>query len=135
VSLQKNVTFQTNAKTEIRNITALLEEAVLGIENGVVLFSIPHTTAALLLGEDDEELRADFVRAAENLLAGCEPFTHRKNGNPNAAAHILSAFAGSQLILPVEEGRIVLGTYQNVLFLEMDGPKQRKVSCRLILSN
>ena len=134
MSIENKVTFNTHAKTEVQNITGWLADWAQEIEDGIVLFSIPHTTAALLLCEDDEELRADLVRVAEGWLANCEPFSHRKNGNPNAAAHILSAFAGSQLMLPVEAGKLVLGTYQNVLFLEMDGPKQRQVSCRVILS-
>ncbi|NJM42141.1 MAG: YjbQ family protein [Anaerolineae bacterium] len=93
----------------------------------MMLCSIPHTTAALLVCEDDDELRADLVKVAQNWLAQLEPFSHKRNNNPNAAAHVLSAFGGFQILVPVVAGKVVLGTYQNVLLLEMDGPKRREV--------
>jgi len=87
----------------------------------------PHTTAALLLGEDDAELRRDLVRAADRWLRDCGPFSHIRKYNPNAEAHILSAFGGNGLVVAVENGRLDLGAYQNALLLELDGPKEREI--------
>jgi secondary thiamine-phosphate synthase enzyme len=91
--------------------------------NGFLWISCPHTTAALLLGENDPDMLADYERIARELFAPFEPFRHSRNGKPNAAAHLLSSIAGTQIVLPVIDGRPALGTFQRVIFLELDGPK------------
>ena len=93
----KKLHIQTQQRTEAINITRQLGEMVSDVSDGLALFYIPHTTAALLIGEDDAELRNDLVRVTENWLANCRPFTHRRKNNPNAEAHILSAFGGNGL--------------------------------------
>jgi secondary thiamine-phosphate synthase enzyme len=128
----KTITIQTTSKTEVVNVTDQLGGLVRGVESGLAYFSVPHTTAALVTGEDDEELRADMVRVMQNLLAGLRPFQHRRKNNPNAEAHIFSALAGTSLVLAAEGGRLALGTYQQILLLEMDGPKQRQVHCMIM---
>jgi secondary thiamine-phosphate synthase enzyme len=125
--VNKKLVVETRVKVEVLNIMAQVEAAAREVGDGVMLCSIPHTTAALLVCEDDDALRADLVKVAENWLAHLEPFTHRRNDNPNAAAHVLSAFGGFQILVPVSEGKPMLGTYQNVLLLEMDGPKKREL--------
>lgn len=122
----------TTQKIEIVNLSSRLVELTQGIEEGIVYLWLPHTTAAILLAEDDEELRQDFIRLASRWLEPLGPFAHRKQGNPNAEAHILSALAGVGVLVPVVEGRPALGKYQNVLLLEMDGPKRREVRCLVL---
>ncbi len=95
--------------------------------DGLLLLSVPHTTAALILGEADTDMLDDYERVAAALFAPWEPFKHHKNDNPNAAAHLVSSIAGTQLLLPVRDGRLSLGTYQRIVFLELDGPKSRRV--------
>ena len=85
----------------------------------------------LIINEDDAELRVDIANTAAHLLDDLEPFTHARKGNPNAAAHIFSALAGASLTLAVEGGRLALGTYQNVLLIELDGPKTRELTVQL----
>lgn len=87
----------------------------------------PHTTAALVLCEADEEMLEDIERAAAALPRPLEPFHHARDGKPNAPAHLVSALAGTQLLLPVCDGRLGLGTWQRVVFLELDGPKRRRL--------
>lgn len=130
--MDRKFIIQTHSKVEVLNIMAQIEAAARDVGGGVLLCAIPHTTAALLVCEDDAELRADLVKVAESWLAHLEPFTHRRNDNPNAAAHVLSAFGGYQLLIPVSQGKPVLGAYQNVLLLEMDGPKQRELWVHVI---
>jgi secondary thiamine-phosphate synthase enzyme len=96
--------------------------------DGFLLLSVPHTTAALILGENDPEMLEDYEKVVIGLPAPFEPFKHRRNDNPNAAAHVISSFAGTQLLLPVEGGRVVLGTWQRIIFIELDGPKTRTVA-------
>lgn len=130
----KKIAVQTQQKVEVVNVTQQLGEMVGDVSDGLALFYIPHTTAALLMCEDDSELRNDLVRVAENWLADCRPFTHIRRGNPNAEAHLLSAFGGTRLTIAIEEGKLELGAYQNVLLLEMDGPKRREIRCKVVAS-
>jgi secondary thiamine-phosphate synthase enzyme len=121
----QDIPFDTGRKIEAIDLTDRL--AALDLPDGFAWISIPHTTGGLILCEADPEMLADIERVAAELLAPFEPFRHRKNDNPNAAAHLLSSLFGSQLILPVMDGRIQLGTYQRILFVELDGPRQRQV--------
>ena len=130
----KAATIQTSKKTEVIDVTAQLTVMVDAVTQGLAHFSVPHTTAALIVCEDDEELREDIVRVLETLLADLRPFKHRRKNNPNAEAHILSALAGTSLVLAIENGELLLGTYQNILLLEMDGPKARELQCMTIAS-
>ena len=97
--------------------------------DGWLVLSVPHTTAALIIGENDPEMLEDYEKVAALLPAPFEPFKHHRNDNPNAAAHIISSFAGTQLLLPVEGGQLVLGTWQRIVFIELDGPKTRTILC------
>jgi secondary thiamine-phosphate synthase enzyme len=128
----KTISIQTEQKTEVINITSQLAEIIEGVSSGLALFYIPHTTAGLMISEEDPELNEDFIKVAENWLAGLKPFLHTKNNNPNTEAHVFSAFCGSRVSVAIEEGILDLGKYQNILFLEMDGPKRREVKCKLI---
>ena len=97
--------------------------------DGWLILSVPHTTAALIIGENDPEMLEDYEKVAVELPAPFEPFKHHRNDNPNAAAHVISSFAGTQLTIPVEDGELVLGTWQRIIFIELDGPKTRTILC------
>lgn len=125
-------TIQSSQKTEVINVTEDLRAMLGDVESGIALFSVPHTTAALIICEDDEELRADIVKIAENWLADLRPFQHIRKNNPNTEAHIMSATMGTSVLLAVDEGRLQLGTYQNVLLVELDGPKIREIQVKVI---
>jgi len=117
---------RTQAKEEIVDITRRVQEAVnsLGIEQGAVLLFCPHTTAALTVNEAaDPDVREDVSRALSALVPQI-PFQH---GEGNSPAHVRSALMGPSLVLPVEGGRLVLGTWQGVYFCEFDGPRTRSV--------
>lgn len=116
---------QTSRTIEAIDITEHLHRSAL--VDGILLASLPHTTAALLLSEADEDLLADLEKVATTWPLQYEPFRHHKNDNPNAAAHLLSALAGSQVLIPVQGGRAQLGRYQRLVLLELDGPKERNV--------
>ncbi|MGH3452253.1 MAG: secondary thiamine-phosphate synthase enzyme YjbQ, partial [Haloechinothrix sp.] len=94
---------------------------------GFVWLSVPHTTCALILCEADDDMLRDIEHVAEGLFSPFEPFKHRKNNNPNAAAHLFAAVAGTQLVLPVFDGQFGLGTYQRLILVELDGPRDRTI--------
>ena len=132
--INRNISIQTQDHTEVINVTESLADLVKDVQEGLGLFYVPHTTAALLICEDDDELRRDLINVAENLFAPLRPFEHIRNNNPNAEAHLTSALGGTSLMIPILKGKLDLGTYQNILLLEMDGPKSRQIKCSLITS-
>ncbi len=124
-----DIEVRSSQKREIIDITDRIKSVSPEIAKGMALISTPHTTAALFVSELDDELRSDLIRMSERLFETSRPFTHRRNGNPNAEAHLLSALAGTSVMLPVEDGRLRLGSYQRIVLFELDGPKARTVSC------
>jgi secondary thiamine-phosphate synthase enzyme len=116
---------ETTRKVEAIDLTDRLTGRT--YPDGVLLVSTSHTTAALIIGEADDEMLEDYERVARDLFASWEPFRHHRNDNPNAAAHLVSSIAGTQVLLPIRDGVLQLGTWQRVLLLELDGPKSRRV--------
>jgi len=129
--MSTSIVVESKDKTWIDNITARVQEAVAGVTSGLAHISIPHTTAALFLAEDDAELREDYIKIATQTLASVRPFKHIRKNNPNTEAHAFSSLLGASLTLVVENGQLELGTFQNIMFLELDGPKARSVNIRV----
>jgi secondary thiamine-phosphate synthase enzyme len=96
--------------------------------DGLLLVSVEHTTAALFLGESGSEMFEDYERVAARLVEGYGPFQHERWNPGNAQSHVLSSFIGTQRLLPVSDGRLDLGTWQRLIFLELDGPRQRSIA-------
>jgi secondary thiamine-phosphate synthase enzyme len=122
----------STAGVQAFDVTDLVQAHARADGDGFLWASCPHTTAALLLCESDPELLRDLERVADDLLGPLVPFQHNKNNNPNAAAHLFSSLMGTQLVLPFE-GQVVLGTYQRIIFLELDGPRTRLVQLKHLL--
>jgi secondary thiamine-phosphate synthase enzyme len=96
--------------------------------DGLLLASVEHTTAAIFLGESGSEMYEDYERVAAGLIEGYGPFRHETWNPGNAQSHVMSSFIGTQLLLPISDGRLDVGTWQRVIFLELDGPRQRSVA-------
>ena len=121
----RSIEIRTERAIQALDVTELITAQTWA--DGFLLVSIPHTTAALVLGENDPEMLEDYEKVAGGLPAPFEPFKHHRNDNPNAAAHVISSFAGTQLIVPVVDGSVMLGTWQRIIFIELDGPKARSL--------
>jgi secondary thiamine-phosphate synthase enzyme len=121
----QDLRIESARRIEARDVTDLLLAQVL--PDGFAWCATQHTTAALLVCEGDPDMLLDIERTAEGLFAPFEPFLHRRNNNPNAAAHLVSSTFGTQLVFPVVDGRIQLGPWQRVVFLELDGPRERRI--------
>ncbi len=124
----KELTVSTHKRREVVDITRLVEEAVAesGIENGICLIHAPHATAAIVLNEAEPGLMKDLEDCIEKLIPWDGGWRHNMIDD-NAAAHLASAMIGAERILPVRNGRLVRGTWQNVLLVELDGPRVRRV--------
>lgn len=120
----------TTRRTEAIDVTDRIAALVEG--SGFAWVGCGHTTCALVVSKVDEALLADLERAASTLLAPTEPFGHRRDGNPNAVAHIVSALTGQHVVLPVRDGRLQLGRYQRIVLLELDGPRARRIDAEML---
>ena len=124
----KEFTVRTSKRVEVINITHLVEEAVLAsrVENGACLVHAPHATAAIVLNEDEPGLKKDIVRWIEKHIPSDGMWEHNRIDD-NAAAHIASALISSTRIVPVIGRRLVRGTWQEFLLVELDGPRSRRI--------
>lgn len=135
---------------QLIDMTDRVGEAVkeAGINNGHVLVFVPHSTAAVLLTENEEGLKCDWLTFFKKTVSGFN-FQHDQINETsshfsphlvsqdsaidnNADSHILSGLVGQGKTLPVKEGRLVRGTWQQIFLAEFDGPKTRKVVVRVI---
>jgi secondary thiamine-phosphate synthase enzyme len=118
--------FHTTAHTEILIITDEVQRALRALTSGdgILTLMTPHTTCALSINENaDPEVLTDLVRAFEAMI----PNVRFDHGEGNSDAHLLSTIIGCTLPLPYREGKLILGTWQGIYFIELDGPRRRQV--------
>jgi secondary thiamine-phosphate synthase enzyme len=125
----KETTFRvrTAEREQIVLITAQVNSALetLTSGDGVCTVIVPHTTCAISVNENaDPDVPADLVKAFRALV----PDVKFRHGEGNSDAHFLSTLIGCSLSWPYRNGKLVLGTWQGVYFLEFDGPRERNVS-------
>ena len=119
------VNIKTASRVEFRNITAKVREIVAasGIENGVCYLFVPHTTAGITVNEHaDPDVVADIGAQLEAVVPQHNKYRHREGNSP---AHIKAVLTGDSETLLVEDGNLVLGTWQGIFFAEFDGPRNR----------
>ena len=123
----KTFAVQTHEHVVFVDITAEVADACrsLGLREGAALVYVPHTTAGVTINENaDPSVRADLNMTLDKLVPESLPFTH---GEGNSDAHAKASLMGSSVLVPVEDGRLQLGTWQGVYFAEFDGPRRRRV--------
>ena len=125
--------FQVRTKKKIARIdvTKQVEKAAreLGAKSGALLVSVPHTTAAVTVGETWDE---DVVTDVERALAAWVPDVRFDHGEGNSPAHFLSEAIGISCVVPIEEGKPLLGRWQGIVLIELDGPRERTVRVHAI---
>lgn len=95
-----------------------------GLEKSACLVFVPHTTAAVTINENaDPDVKADIITGLDQVLPALE-FKHREG---NSEAHIKASLLGASEIIPVQDGKLILGTWQGIFFAEFDGPRSRKM--------
>ena len=124
----REISVRTERRTQLLEITREVEEAVDGTEAAAALVFVPHTTAGLTINEHaDPAVARDFERALERMVGEGWGWEHIEAGEENAPSHIRAALMGPQVVVPVERGRLALGTWQGIFFCEFDGPRDRTV--------
>lgn len=116
----------TSRRTQALDVTNLFTSREW--PDGLLLVTVEHTTAAVFLGESGAEMFADYERVAASLIEAYGPWQHETWNPGNAQSHVLSSFIGGQLLLPITDGHLDVGTWQRVIFLELDGPRQRHIA-------
>jgi len=120
----------TGARTELVEITDRVARALrqAGAGSGAVLVFSPHTTAGIAIQENaDPDVRHDVLLALENAVPARAARGAYRHAEGNTDAHVKSALVGSSQWVPVEDGRLVLGTWQGIYLCEFDGPRHRQV--------
>jgi secondary thiamine-phosphate synthase enzyme len=125
----RRLTVRTDRRTQLVDITRLVEEALDGAETGAALVYVPHTTAGVTINESaDPAVARDLEAALERLVDDGWPWQHVDDPDgPNAPSHVRASLLGPQVLVPVEGGKLALGRWQGIFFCELDGPRERTV--------
>ncbi len=128
-------TISTFKRYQLLDITSKIEEIVeqSKIENGLVLVFVPHSTAGIVLTENESGLKQDWLSVLKKLVSGFN-FLHNQIDN-NADSHILSGLVGQGKVLPIRNRKLARGTWQQILLAEFDGPRNRRVIVEIIKSS
>lgn len=140
--INKVIDIQTHQGINIHNITRKIESVVAStsIQNGYVLVFSRHTTTALAVNEDEERLIQDIKVFLEKLAPLNDRYLHndlylRPNIPPdepkNAHSHLMAMMLNNTEIIPIVNGKLGLGTYQSILFFELDGARDRTILCQV----
>lgn len=126
------LTVKTRAQTELVDITADVSRLVAdsGVRNGLCLVYVPHTTAGVTINENaDPSVPKDLMMVLNQMVPWKADYRHLEGNSP---AHVKSTLVGASQTIAVENGRLVLGTWQGVFFCEFDGPRSRTVQVHIV---
>ncbi len=123
---------RTRSRVEFQDITSEVRDAVAesGVRDGVCYVFAPHTTAGILINEHaDPAVVEDIAAQLDAMVPQHSRYRHVEGNSP---AHIKASIVGDSRTLFVEEGRLVLGTWQGIFFAEFDGPRNRSVLIKVV---
>ena len=124
----KELRISTARRTQLVDITRDVRDAVEGSGGSAVLVYVPHTTAGVTINEHaDPAVARDFEAALERMVGEDWGWQHIEEGEENAPSHIRASLMGPQVLVPLKDGRLALGTWQGIFFCELDGPRDRSV--------
>ena len=125
----REIDVRTERKTQAVEITAQVREALGDAGDAVAaVVWVPHTTAGVVVQEHaDPAVGRDLEKALERVVGDDWGWEHIEEGEENAPSHVRAALYGPQVLVPLRDGRLALGTWQGIFFCEFDGPRKRKV--------
>lgn len=126
--------FHTEKRREYINITAKVEQALAksGISEGLILVSAMHITAAVYVNDNESGLIADIDDWLDKLAPQGPDYRHHRTGEDNGDAHLKNLLVHSQVVLPITEGKMDLGPWQQVFYAEFDGRRRKRVIIKII---
>jgi len=130
---RKVVNVHTSTRVEMVDITRLVEETVRSsaLQEGLVNIYSRHSTSAVVINENEAGLVEDFLVALQKLVPTGAGYLHDRIDN-NADSHIRGFLVGGSQTLPFADGRLMLGTWQSIFFVELDGPRHRKLTVTVL---
>ena len=123
---------RTKSKTELIDITGEVKDIVkkMGAVKGACMLYVPHTTAAITINESaDPSVKADIMMVLNSMVPWDAGYQHLEG---NSAAHIKATLVGASEWIWIENGELVMGTWQGIFFCEFDGPRNRSLHIRFI---
>jgi secondary thiamine-phosphate synthase enzyme len=123
---------KTSTRTELIDITSRISEQVKksGISDGLCMLYVPHTTGAVTINESaDPSVRGDILMVLNQVVPWEANYQHLEGNSP---AHVKATLVGASELLAIENGSLVLGTWQGIFFCEFDGPRTRKIHVRIL---
>jgi secondary thiamine-phosphate synthase enzyme len=126
--------FNTRKKREFINITGELEKALAKaqVKEGLVLVSAMHITAGVYINDAEDGLIADIEEWLERLAPFRTDYRHHRTGETNGDAHLKNLLVGHQVLVPVTNGRLDLGPWQQVYYAEFDGQRRKRVLIKVL---
>ncbi|PCK20194.1 hypothetical protein CEY02_14415 [Bacillus pumilus] len=122
----KKINVQTDRRDDMIDVTHEVHQYVreAGVQNGTVIVYCPHTTAGITINEnEDPDVKRDMLRRLDEVLPWEHPKDRHMEGN--TAAHMKASYMGASQHVLIENGDLVLGTWQGIYFCEFDGPRHR----------
>ncbi|HHJ63302.1 MAG TPA: YjbQ family protein [Aquifex aeolicus] len=130
----KYLTFRTEKRRELIRITDTVKEAVAesGVREGLCLVSAMHLTAAVIVQDDEEGLHEDIWEWLEKLAPFRRDYRHHRTGEDNGDAHLKNLLLHLQVVLPVTDGKLDLGPWQEIFYAEFDGRRPKRVVIKIL---
>ena len=125
----REINLTSERRTQLVDITKQIQQALDGVNGAsAVLIYVPHTTAAVTIQEHaDPAVALDLEAALERMVRDDWRWQHIEEGEENAPSHVRASLMSPQVLVPLDGGRLALGTWQGIFFCEFDGPRERKV--------
>jgi len=130
----KIITMATTKRNELIDITPQVNNIIAEskVKDGICLVYVPHATAAITINENaDPNIADDFLKVLGKMVPEHDNYEHDKIDG-NAAAHIKASIIGPSEAIPMENGQLALGRWQDIFLCEFDGPRQRKVYIQIV---
>jgi len=130
----EQITLQSQKRREVFNITTQVKAAAekSGAREGIVLVSSLHSNTAIIVNEDEPGLLEDLAEWLQDVSAVRENYKHSGRFDSAAHIHFQSLLLHHQVIVPISEGKLDLGTRQGVLFVELDGLRPRRIVVKIV---
>jgi secondary thiamine-phosphate synthase enzyme len=128
----KYINIKSKSRTEFIDITEMVQNVVkeANVMKGICYLYVPHTTAGIIINEGaDPSVQRDILNTLNRLAPHEMNYFHREG---NADAHIKSTIVGTSVNMIIDEGKLLLGTWQSIFFCEFDGPRHRRIAVKYI---
>ncbi|MGE5422198.1 MAG: secondary thiamine-phosphate synthase enzyme YjbQ [Ignavibacteriales bacterium] len=124
----------TEAQREFINITKVVADAVrkADIREGMVLVSAMHITSGVFVNDEESGIKADFLEWAEQLAPYRSDYRHHRTGETNGDAHLKSILFHHQVMVPVTDGALDLGPWQQIFYAEFDGQRRKRILLKVM---